>query len=260
MRGVPRREPMRGVPRRLELIELLRTRYPDTSERELLARILRGQVTVNGEKALKPGTRVAADAEVRLQPTSRFVSRGGEKLAAAIRAWNVDCAGAAWIDAGSSRGGFTDCLLQHGAPLVYAVDVGVGQLDWRLRTDRRVRAMEGTNILHVARAALDPPPGRAVADLSFRSLRGAARHILELTTEGWGIFLVAWGILVVGLIDNVVKPLFIKGGVEMHGAVVFFALLGGLAAFGPVGLVAGPLVVAFFVAVSRAAAGSPEPG
>ena len=73
---------------------------------------------------------------------------------------------------------------------------------------------------------------------------------------GWGIFLVAWGILVVGLIDNVVKPLFIKGGVEMHGAVVFFALLGGLAAFGPVGLVAGPLVVAFFIAISRAHAGA----
>jgi len=69
---------------------------------------------------------------------------------------------------------------------------------------------------------------------------------------GWGIFLVAWGLLVVGLIDNVVKPLFIKGGVEMHGAVVFFALLGGLAAFGPVGLIAGPLVVAFFIAISRA--------
>ena len=78
---------------------------------------------------------------------------------------------------------------------------------------------------------------------------------------GWGIFLVAWGILVVGLIDNVVKPLFIKGGVEMHGAVVFFALLGGLAAFGPVGLVAGPLVVAFFIAISRAYAGpSPRAG
>jgi len=69
---------------------------------------------------------------------------------------------------------------------------------------------------------------------------------------GWGLFLLAWGFLVVGLIDNVVKPLFIKGGVEMHGAVVFFALLGGLAAFGPVGLVAGPLVVAFFIAISRA--------
>jgi len=71
---------------------------------------------------------------------------------------------------------------------------------------------------------------------------------------GWGIFLLLWGFLVVGLIDNVVKPLFIKGGVEMHGAVVFFALLGGLAAFGPVGLVAGPLVVAFFVALSKSSA------
>ncbi len=70
---------------------------------------------------------------------------------------------------------------------------------------------------------------------------------------GWGIFMLLWGILVVGLIDNVVKPLLIKGGVEMHGAVVFFALLGGLAAFGAVGLVAGPLVVAFFVAVTRSA-------
>lgn len=74
---------------------------------------------------------------------------------------------------------------------------------------------------------------------------------------GWGIFLVLWALLVVGLIDNVVKPLFIKGGVEMHGAVVFFALLGGLAAFGPVGLVAGPLVVAFFIAISRASARAP---
>jgi len=77
---------------------------------------------------------------------------------------------------------------------------------------------------------------------------------------GWGLFLIAWGFLVVGLIDNVVKPLFIKGGVEMHGAVVFFALLGGLAAFGPVGLVAGPLVVAFFIAISRAYSERPRAG
>jgi predicted PurR-regulated permease PerM len=74
---------------------------------------------------------------------------------------------------------------------------------------------------------------------------------------GWGIFMIAWALLVVGLIDNVVKPLLIKGGVEMHGAVVFFALLGGLAAFGPVGLVAGPLVVAFFIAISRTYATAP---
>jgi predicted PurR-regulated permease PerM len=74
---------------------------------------------------------------------------------------------------------------------------------------------------------------------------------------GWGIFLVVWGLLVVGLVDNVVRPLLIKGEVEMHGAVVFFALLGGLAAFGAVGLVAGPLVVAFFIAISRAYAEAP---
>jgi predicted PurR-regulated permease PerM len=78
---------------------------------------------------------------------------------------------------------------------------------------------------------------------------------------GWGIFLVVWGLLVVGLVDNVVRPLLIKGEVEMHGAVVFFALLGGLAAFGAVGLVAGPLVVAFSIAISRTyAEGPPQAG
>ena len=73
---------------------------------------------------------------------------------------------------------------------------------------------------------------------------------------GWAIFMVAWALLVVGLIDNVVKPLLIKGGVEMHGVVVFFALLGGLAAFGAVGLIAGPLVVAFFIAIGRTYSGA----
>jgi predicted PurR-regulated permease PerM len=100
--------------------------------------------------------------------------------------------------------------------------------------------------------------------MSFIPSVGAASVPLLLSVvlfvqgrTGWGIFLVVWALLVVGLIDNVVKPLFIKGGVEMHGAVVFFALLGGLAAFGPVGLVAGPLVVAFFIAISRASGIAP---
>jgi predicted PurR-regulated permease PerM len=100
--------------------------------------------------------------------------------------------------------------------------------------------------------------------MSFIPSVGAASVPLVLSVvlfvqgrTGWGIFLVLWALLVVGLIDNVVKPLFIKGGVEMHGAVVFFALIGGLAAFGPVGLVAGPLVVGFFVAVARASARTP---
>jgi 23S rRNA (cytidine1920-2'-O)/16S rRNA (cytidine1409-2'-O)-methyltransferase len=112
------------------------------------------------------------------------------KLAAALDRWDIRCGAGPWIDAGCSTGGFTDCLLQRGAPLVYAVDVGEGQLDWRLRNDGRVRVMEGTNIMDVAAASLDPAPAFATADLSFRSLRRAARHILGLTTGGRGIFLV----------------------------------------------------------------------
>jgi 23S rRNA (cytidine1920-2'-O)/16S rRNA (cytidine1409-2'-O)-methyltransferase len=176
--------------RKLSLIDLLKSLYPGHGEHELRARILRGHVSVGGVKILKPGTPVAADAPVELRPAPPFVSRGGQKLAAAIDAWHVDCGGAGWIDAGSSTGGFTDCLLQRGAPLVYAVDVGDGQLDWKLRGDPRVRPMEKTNVMSLMPADLVPRPGRAAADLSFRSLQGAARHILGLTTEGWGIFLV----------------------------------------------------------------------
>ena len=176
--------------RRLPLIELLRQRFPDKQERELRSAVLRGHVTVAGHPLMKPGIAVPADAAVDLRPAQAYVSRGGEKLEAALDAWGIDCAGSPWIDAGCSTGGFTDCLLKHGAQLVYAVDVGEGQLDWRLRTDARVRAMERTNIMALAPQQLDPAPGRAVADLSFRSLQGAARHILGLTREGWGIFLV----------------------------------------------------------------------
>jgi len=177
-------------PRKVPLIQLLTSRYPEMTERELRAAILRGHVSVAEQVVTKPGTPVSAEATVRVRPAPAYVSRGGEKLAAALDAWGVDCTGSAWIDAGCSTGGFTDCLLQHGAPLVYSVDVGEGQLDWRLRTDARVKTMERTNIMSLARSDFDPLPGRAVADLSFRSLQGAARHILGLTTEGWGIFLV----------------------------------------------------------------------
>ncbi len=182
---------MRGIPRRrVALIELLTSRYPERDPKELFGQVLRGGVTVNGERAMKPGARVAADAVVVVRPRPAFVSRGGGKLAAAVDAWGIVCSVGAWIDAGCSTGGFTDCLLQRGAPLVYAVDVGEGQLDWRLRGDARVRVMEGTNIMDVRRTDLDPAPVCAAADLSFRSLRRAARHILGLTIEGWGIFLV----------------------------------------------------------------------
>ena len=175
---------------RRALIDLLKSLHPTRDEKELFAEILKGNVLVNGERIMKPGTRVAEDAAIVLPEPARYVSRGGDKLSAALDAWGVPCAGAVWIDAGCSTGGFTDCLLQHGARFVHAVDVGEGQLDWRLRGDRRVGVREGTNVMSLSPSDLDPAPAAAVADLSFRSLRGAARHILGLTTEGWGIFLV----------------------------------------------------------------------
>jgi 23S rRNA (cytidine1920-2'-O)/16S rRNA (cytidine1409-2'-O)-methyltransferase len=168
---------------------MVKSLHPERGEKELFSLILHGGVTVNGEKATKPGALIDPGAAIQVRESRAFVSRGGEKLAAALDTWGISCEGTTWIDAGCSTGGFTDCLLQRGASLVYAVDVGVGQLDWRLRGDPRVRVMEGTNIMSVDRARLDPVPLRGVADLSFRSLQGAARHMLGLVAEGWGIFL-----------------------------------------------------------------------
>ena len=178
------------APRTLALLELLKLRYPSRPERDLTAQIMTGGVHVDGVKVTKPGVRVRLAAAIDVREARRYVSRGGEKLAAALDAWDIPCAGSAWLDAGCSTGGFTDCLLQRGASVVHAVDVGVGQLDWALRQDPRVHLREGTNVMALGVADLDPVPTSAVADLSFRSLHGAARHILALTAGGWGIFLV----------------------------------------------------------------------
>src|SRR5579864_1495481 len=108
--------PMRRTAR---LIDLLVARWPGRDRRELFSHVLRGDVTVNGTPVLKPGAPVPADAELAVRPLPQYVSRGGGKLAAALDRWHVNCAAGPWIDAGSSTGGFTDCLLQRGAPLVF---------------------------------------------------------------------------------------------------------------------------------------------
>ena len=139
--------------------------------REQAARlILAGEVLVDGKRGSKAGALVARDAGVELQGRSPFVSRGGEKLAHALDAFQMKVAGRVCLDVGASTGGFTDCLLQRGAARVYAVDVGVGQLDARLRKDPRVIVMEKSNA-----RALDPrifgeQPTLAVIDVSFISL------------------------------------------------------------------------------------------
>ncbi len=177
---------MAKLDRRRSLLEQLVRLYPGTDRERLFSRVLAGDVLVDGATERNPKTAVSGEAEIILS-SRRFVSRGGFKLDAALEAWNVAIAGKVFVDAGCSTGGFTDALLQRGAAQVHAVDVGTAQLDWKLRTDGRVIVREGTNIM--ALEWLDPRPHAAVADLSFRSLRGAAAHILSLTTEGWLIAL-----------------------------------------------------------------------
>jgi 23S rRNA (cytidine1920-2'-O)/16S rRNA (cytidine1409-2'-O)-methyltransferase len=124
-----------------------------------------------GEKLDKPGMRLPEDTVLEVREEPRFVSRGGEKLGAALQAFPIPVEGAVAIDVGASTGGFTDCLLQHGAARVYAVDVGYGQLAWKLRQDPRVVVMERTNARTLTTNDLPERPTLFVVDCSFISLR-----------------------------------------------------------------------------------------
>lgn len=133
------------------------------------AMIMAGQVRLADQVMLKPATAVAADSVLTVDSGPRFVSRGGEKLDAALEAFHLDVAGLTCADVGSSTGGFTDCLLQHGAAKVYAIDVGKGILHWKLRNDPRVVVMEETNARYVE--SLPEPVSLATVDASFISLK-----------------------------------------------------------------------------------------
>jgi len=128
-------------------------------------------VVVRGMPATRAATMVSPEDSLAISGSARrFVSRGGDKLAGALDRLTVDVAGRRWLDAGASTGGFTDCLLQAGAASVIAVDVGYGQLDWRLRNDERVTVLERTNVRSLAVGDLPQRPHAVVADLSFISL------------------------------------------------------------------------------------------
>ena len=134
------------------------------------ALILAGKVLVNGQKIDKAGA--AVDPEVQLQLTERdlkYVSRGGLKLEKALEHWNIDVTGKTCLDIGASTGGFTDCLLQHGAARVIALDTGYGQIDFRLRQDSRVRLLEKTNARYMTPEALAEPVDFVAMDVSFIS-------------------------------------------------------------------------------------------
>lgn len=164
----------------LSLLSLLKRRYPGKTEDRLYAYVLCGNVFCQGEKMRDPSRRVDSRSDIEIITTS-YVSRGGYKLEGALEEWNIRCEDKVFIDAGASTGGFTDCLLQHGARLVYAVDVGYNQLAYGLRKDERVVVHERCNIMEMVRP--DPMPHMGVADLSFRSITGAASHIVSLTRE-----------------------------------------------------------------------------
>jgi 23S rRNA (cytidine1920-2'-O)/16S rRNA (cytidine1409-2'-O)-methyltransferase len=171
------------VRRRLDA-ELVR-RGLVASRRVAVEAIEAGQVTVSGAPARSPARMVeAAEPVVVTGPGPRFVSRGGEKLVAALDGFAVSPAGRRCLDAGASTGGFTDCLLQHGATEVVAVDVGRGQLAWSLREDPRVRVLERTNLRYLALDTVGEPAELATADLSFISLVLVGPALARLTTEG----------------------------------------------------------------------------
>ena len=158
--------------------------------------ILAGAVTVNGNSKIKPGQRVGDDAKVVVQEPQRYVSRGGFKLEKALSLFDVDVENRVALDVGASTGGFTDCLLQHGAKFVYAVDVGYGQLAWKLRTHPQVQSIEKTNIRHLTPILLNRDERRshlhdsddfisiAVIDVSFISLRTVLPSVIKILTQG----------------------------------------------------------------------------
>jgi 23S rRNA (cytidine1920-2'-O)/16S rRNA (cytidine1409-2'-O)-methyltransferase len=152
---------------------------------------MEGRVSVDGTIANKAGQRVSLASLVELQAPRRYVSRGGEKLEGALRSFDIDVTGAVALDIGASTGGFTDCLLQHGASGVTAVDVGYGQIDWRLRHDSRVTVLERTNFRLLPDDAFPGGFDLIVVDASFISLRIIlARAVTYLRPDGTIVALV----------------------------------------------------------------------
>ena len=158
------------IKKRLDVL-LTEQMYADTRSKAQ-AIIMAGQVYVNGQKADKPGTAYEETVQIEVRGvTCPYVSRGGLKLEKALRDFGVKPEGFVCSDSGASTGGFTDCLLQQGAKKVFAIDVGYGQLDWKIRSDERVVVMERTNIRYVTPEDLGEPLDLSVIDVSFISLK-----------------------------------------------------------------------------------------
>lgn len=165
------------------LKNILKKRFPFKNEKELFAMILCGEVLVNNEKNKNPNINIDEESDIKIKKEKKYVSRGGIKLNHALKVFNIDVKDRIFIDAGCSTGGFTDCLLKKKAKYVYSVDVGYNVLDYKIRTDKRVKVFERTNIMQLYRKNFQEIPHAAVMDLSFRSITGAVSHIMNLIKD-----------------------------------------------------------------------------
>ena len=203
---------------RIRLDQLLVARGCFESREKAQRAIMAGAVRVGEQRIDKPGTRVPEDAALSVEKGERYVGRGGLKLEAALAHFAIDAADAVCLDIGASTGGFTDCLLQHGARKVFAIDVGHSQLDWKIRSDPRVVVREKLNARHLSREDIPEPVGICVIDVSFISLTLILPPAAVLLSNG-------------GMIISLIKPQFelrredvARGGVvrdaALHAAAV----------------------------------------
>jgi len=174
--------------RRERIDKLLVERGLAESRTKAQAMVMAGVVLVNEQRVEKPSDQFIPDAQIRIKhaddPTSRYVGRGGLKLEAALREFQIDVRGLVCLDVGASTGGFTDCLLQNGAARVFAIDVGHNQIDWRLRNDSRVEVREGVNARYLKSEDFPVSFDLAVIDVSFISLIKILPSVVPLLNPG----------------------------------------------------------------------------
>lgn len=170
--------------KKVRLDVLLVQRALQESRQKAQATIMSGQVFVDGQRVDKPGTPVAEDADIEVRGGLRYVSRGGLKLEKAMSLWPIRLENAVCMDIGASTGGFTDCMLQNGAARVYAVDVGYGQLAWKLRSDPRVVCLERTNARYLSHEQIPEEPDFSSVDVSFISLKLILPAIAGVLRDG----------------------------------------------------------------------------
>jgi len=194
--------------KRERIDKLLVERGLAESRTKAQALVMAGVVLVDEQQVQKPSDQFTIDARIRVKhaddPASRYVGRGGLKLQAALREFQLNVEGAACLDVGASTGGFTDCLLQNGAQKVFAIDVGHNQIDWRLRNDPRVEVREGVNARYLQPEDFPVRFDLAVIDVSFISATKVLPAIVSLIREG-------------GSIVTLIKPQFEVGRGEVGG-------------------------------------------